>query len=143
MARNTESNQQQRVNSIVEGTRIVGEISSPGNFRIDGTVEGTLRIEGRLIIGAKGQVLGKVICKDADIEGQFKGELKVNGLLNLKAQASIEGEASFQRLTVEDGAKLKCTCNLSAEKTQKESTAPKIESTRMNPEARRSQATAI
>jgi cytoskeletal protein CcmA (bactofilin family) len=126
MPRNSENTQQVRVNSIVEGTRIQGELNSPGNFRIDGTVEGTLRIEGRLIIGAKGKVIGEVVCKDADIEGVFHGKIEVNGMLSLKSRSTIEGDAMFQRLTVEDGAKLKCTCNLSetssaSKKSEKES----------------------
>lgn len=122
MPRNNENTQQVRVNSIVEGTRIQGELNSPGNFRIDGTVEGTLRIEGRLIIGAKGKVIGEVVCKDADVEGMFQGKIEVNGMLSLKSRSAIEGEATFQRLTVEEGAKLKCTCNLSESSTDSKGT---------------------
>ena len=112
MARNNEAPTNVRVNSIVEGTFIKGEIKAPGNFRIDGTVTGNIAIEGRLIIGSKGKVEGDVICKDADIEGAFNGNLRVNGLLSLKASSQIEGDAVFQRLMVEEGATLKCTCNI-------------------------------
>jgi cytoskeletal protein CcmA (bactofilin family) len=117
MARNNaEVNLNSRVNNIVEGTSLQGKIHSPGNFRIDGEVDGEIHIEGRLIIGAKGKVKGTVICKDADIEGLFDGRIEVNGLLSLKATSSISGEALFQRLMVEEGAKLTCTCNLADKK---------------------------
>jgi cytoskeletal protein CcmA (bactofilin family) len=112
MARNNDAPTNVRVNSIVEGTVIRGEVTAPGNFRIDGTVEGNMKIEGRLIIGSKGKVEGDVICKDADIEGFFNGNIKVNGLLALKSSSRIEGDAMFQRLMVEEGATLKCTCNI-------------------------------
>ena len=117
MARNnTEVNLNSRVNNIVEGTSLRGKISSPGNFRIDGEVDGEIHIEGRLIIGAKGKVKGMVVCKDADIEGVFDGQIEVNGLLSLKSTSAISGDAVFMRLMVEEGAKLTCTCNLAEKK---------------------------
>ncbi|MDA0973584.1 MAG: polymer-forming cytoskeletal protein [Bacteroidetes bacterium] len=117
MARNnTEDNLNSRVNNIVEGTSLRGKISSPGNFRIDGEVDGEIHIEGRLIIGAKGKVKGMVVCKDADIEGVFDGQIEVNGLLSLKSTSAISGDAVFMRLMVEEGAKLTCTCNLAEKK---------------------------
>lgn len=112
MAKTSEPMQTLKVNSIVEGTRLKGEINSPGNFRIDGQVDGNMKIEGKLIIGAKGKVTGMVDCKDAEIEGHFDGQLSVNGLLSLKSTSSITGDATFQRLMVAEGAKLTCTCNL-------------------------------
>ena len=126
MAKTNDYSQNLRVNSIVEGTKINGEVNSPGNFRIDGEVEGNMKIEGKLIIGAKGLVKGNVTCKDAEIEGRFEGELSVNGLLSLKSTSSISGDAIFQRLMVAEGAKLTCTCNL---KTNRPSTAERTAST--------------
>lgn len=127
MARNSDTSTNVRVNSIVEGTSLRGDVKAPGNFRIDGSVTGTITIEGRLIIGAKGRVEGQVVCKDAEVEGVFSGELQVNGLLALKSSSKIEGEAVFQRLSVEEGAELKCTCNLkNAGEKKRTSTAPSI-----------------
>ena len=112
MARNNEVAPTGKVNAIVEGTVIEGSINSDGNFRIDGKVNGNINIKGRLIIGAKGVVEGNVICNDADIEGQFNGDIKINNLLSLKSSSKITGDAVFQRLKVEEGAQLACTCNI-------------------------------
>jgi cytoskeletal protein CcmA (bactofilin family) len=120
MAKSNDHSQNLRVNSIVEGTKLKGEINSPGNFRIDGEVDGDMKIDGKLIIGAKGLVKGTVTCKDAEIEGRFEGHLSVNGLLSLKSTSSITGDALFQRLMVADGAKLTCTCNLKTDKPNAE-----------------------
>ncbi|MEM7162980.1 MAG: polymer-forming cytoskeletal protein [Bacteroidota bacterium] len=112
MARNTEVVNNGKVNAIVEGTVIEGSIKSDGNFRIDGKVIGTIDIKGRLIIGAKGTVDGTVSCNDADIEGTFNGDIKISNLLSLKSSSKISGDAIFQRLKVEEGAQLACTCNI-------------------------------
>ncbi|MFA5298267.1 MAG: polymer-forming cytoskeletal protein [Lutibacter sp.] len=76
-------------NVVGKNTSIVGDIKSDGDFRIDGSVEGTIKTGGRLVIGASGSVNGKIICDNADIEGIFSGELLVNNLLTLKATAKI------------------------------------------------------
>ena len=106
-----------KVNAIVEGTQIEGTISSDGNFRIDGKVKGNINIKGRLIIGAKGSVEGQVVCNDAEIEGSFDGLIQINNLLSLKSSAKIKGDAVFQRLKVEEGAQLSCTCNIKKHNT--------------------------
>ncbi|MEY3692864.1 MAG: Polymer-forming cytoskeletal, partial [Bacteroidota bacterium] len=38
-------------NRIVEGAVIEGTIQSPVDFRVDGTIKGTLRTQGKLVIG--------------------------------------------------------------------------------------------
>lgn len=116
MARTNEVVPTGKVNAIVEGTKIEGTISSDGNFRIDGKVMGNINIKGRLIIGAKGSVEGQVVCNDAEIEGTFDGHIQINNLLSLKSSSKIKGDAVFQRLKVEEGAQLSCTCNI--KKTQ-------------------------
>ncbi len=100
------------VNSIVYGTEIIGEIKAPGNFRVDGKVNGNMVIEGRLIIGAKGVIEGDVKCKSAEIEGLFKGNIIVDEILSLRSNAQIYGDAIFNKLKVEEGAQLSCSCNL-------------------------------
>lgn len=129
MARNNETAIPTKVNAIVEGTFIDGTINSEGNFRIDGKVTGNINIKGRLIIGTKGVVKGKVVCNDADIEGEFDGEIKINNLLNLKATSKISGDAVFQRLKVEEGALLTCTCNIKEGKPV--SNTPRVAETMM------------
>jgi len=116
MARNNEVVSTGKVNAIVEGTVIEGSIQSDGNFRIDGKITGNINIKGRLIIGAKGTVDGTVVCNDADIEGTFHGDIKINNLLSLKSSSKITGDAVFQRLKVEEGAQLACTCNIKSGK---------------------------
>lgn len=100
------------VNSLVQGTTIKGEIKSPGNFRIDGKIDGNVIIEGRLIIGDKGHIVGDVKCRSAEIEGTFDGNIQVQEILSLRSTAKIYGDAVFGKLKVEEGAELSCSCNL-------------------------------
>lgn len=99
-------------NILAKKTKFVGEITSDGDFRIDGTLEGTLKTKGRVIIGLEGVVNGKVECEFADVEGNFTGELNVNNTLVLKSTANISGEVVIGKLSVEAGATFNATCSM-------------------------------
>ena len=97
-------------NILAKNTKIIGDLSSEGDFRIDGSLEGTLTTNGRVIIGVEGSISGKVFCDNADIEGKFSGELKVNKMLTIKASASISGDVVLGKLSVEPGATFNASC---------------------------------
>jgi len=97
-------------NIIGKNTSIVGDIISEGDFRIDGKVEGTIKTNGRVVIGQSGSVSGRIDCNNADIEGKFSGELLVNSLLTLKATAKISGDVIISKLSVEPGAEFNASC---------------------------------
>jgi cytoskeletal protein CcmA (bactofilin family) len=97
-------------NILAKNTKIVGDLSSEGDFRIDGILEGTLTTNGRVIIGLEGSVKGNVQCDNAEIEGRFSGELKVSKMLTVKSTASISGDVVLGKLSVEPGASFNATC---------------------------------
>ncbi|UMB53270.1 polymer-forming cytoskeletal protein [Lutibacter sp. A64] len=97
-------------NIIGKNTSIVGDVISEGDFRIDGSIEGTIKTNGRVIIGSSGTVKGKVECSNADIEGVFSGELLVHSILSLKTTAKISGDVIISKLSVEPGAEFNATC---------------------------------
>lgn len=97
-------------NIIGKTTSITGDISSEGDFRIDGKLEGSIETKGRVVIGKEGNVVGKVICGEADIEGVFSGNLEVLGILTLKATAIISGDVITGKLSVEPGANFNASC---------------------------------
>ncbi|PHR73173.1 MAG: hypothetical protein COA67_03125 [Lutibacter sp.] len=99
-------------NIIAKNTSIAGDIISEGDFRVDGTVEGTIKTTGRVVIGGQGTVKGTIECSNADIEGRFSGKLVVSELLSLKASANIEGEVFIKKLSVEPNATFNATCTM-------------------------------
>ncbi|MDC0177799.1 polymer-forming cytoskeletal protein [Polaribacter sp.] len=99
-------------NVIAKNTTIIGDIKSDGDFRIDGTLEGTLTTNGRVIIGLEGFIKGKVEAINADIEGKFSGELLLSSTLTIKAAASISGNIIIGKLSVEPGAAFNATCEM-------------------------------
>tara|TARA_B100000929_G_C15479461_1_gene410685 strand:+ start:699 stop:1097 length:399 start_codon:yes stop_codon:yes gene_type:complete len=110
--KNKTSNNQNEQNRIAAGTLITGEISGKGCFRIEGTLEGSLKTPGKVVISEGGLINGTLECENADIEGSFNGKLFVKGTLTLRAQAKIEGEVIVGKLAVEPGAVFNATCEM-------------------------------
>ena len=105
------SNSPDKLNRIVEGTHIKGEIKADSNFRIDGQLLGSLDTLGKLVIGPNGKIEGDVKCTNADIEGELIGNIVVDGLLNIKASAKIEGIITTNQIGMEIGCEFSGVCN--------------------------------
>ncbi len=101
-----------KINSIMEGTSIEGEINSDSNIRIDGKVKGTINVRGRLIVGASGTVEGDVTCQSSDIEGTVHGKIPCADLLSLKATAKLTGDINTKKLAIEPGAIFTGNCSM-------------------------------
>ena len=104
----TEASREQ--NKIAQGTRLKGNIEAKGGFRIDGTLEGSIKTSGKVVIGKDGYINGDLECENADIEGKFSGKLTITGTLCLRSTAVIEGEATVEKFSVEPGATFNATC---------------------------------
>ena len=101
-----------RVNRLVEGTKITGDIVSESNIRIDGTVDGNVNSNAKIVIGENGVVTGNISCIDADIEGTLHGDAQINGVLILREKASIHGDINTFRIHIEEGAKFNGACRM-------------------------------
>lgn len=104
MRATTDTNSPDKLNRIVEGTTIEGQIVSDSNIRIDGRVKGTIVAKGRLVVGPKGQIDGEVTCNNADVEGEINGQITVKELLSLKSTAKITADVVTGKLAVEPPA---------------------------------------
>lgn len=88
---------------IGEGCRIQGDIHAKDSLKIDGQVQGNLKIEGSVIIGEKSHVQGDIQCADLVVFGRLDGNVTVRQL-QLKQTAQIYGNIEAQILQVEPGA---------------------------------------
>lgn len=101
-------------NSLGKGTTVKGEIESNGDFRIDGTLIGTIKTKGKVVIGATGNVDGEIYCQNADIEGTVTAQITVQELLTIKSNAKLSGDVNTGKLAIESGAQFSGTCKMGA-----------------------------
>lgn len=99
-------------NLVALGTVIVGNIGSKGNIRVEGTVEGSLDSQKRIIIGESAEVNGDVKAGDVEISGQINGDIYCSESLFLKKTALIYGDIYTKKLIIENGAEFNGKCNM-------------------------------
>ena len=99
-------------NTIVTGTIIKGDVTASGDFRIDGTLIGSINCKGKIVVGETGTIEGEIICQNADLSGNIKAKVTVEQLLSLKASAKLNGEIVTGKISIEPGAKFSGSCNM-------------------------------
>ena len=109
-----QNNPTQISNRILQGTTIIGDISSEGDLRIDGIIEGNIDIKGKMVLGEKGVLRGTLTCSQAFISGKVIGNVQISEILNLAASAKIEGDIHTPKLITEEGATFNGKCNMGA-----------------------------
>lgn len=99
------------VNRIAMGTRLVGDLASGNDIRIDGQFEGRLYCAGRLVVGEKAVLKGDFFCTNVDFSGTMTGgTFYVKETLSLKAGCSLEGNLFFRRIQVELDSRFVGSC---------------------------------
>ena len=105
-------NEVKALNTIAQDTQILGNIESNGDIRIDGILEGDLECKGRVVVGPESKINGNIRCNSGEIMGLVKGEIIVKELLSLKGTASITGNLTMGKLSVEPGARFIGQCKM-------------------------------
>lgn len=112
MAKTNETVNSGKINSIMEGTVLEGEIRTDSNIRIDGKVKGSIHARGRLIVGQTGIIEGDVQCQSSEVEGTLLGKIQCQDLLSLKATAKVQGDINSKKLSIEPGAVFTGNCTM-------------------------------
>ncbi len=99
---------------IGAGTSMKGDITSNGDLRIDGTLEGNIHCSAKVVIGANGVVRGDINGQQADIMGKVTGTIKVKDLLQLKGGSQTNGNIQASKLQIEPAANFNGECHMSA-----------------------------
>ena len=114
-------------NNIVAGTMIKGDITTDGDFRIDGVLVGSINCKGKIVIGQTGSIDGTVVCQNADISGKIKAQVQVEQLLILKSTAELHGDVTTDKISIEPGAKFSGSCDMDGGLLKKNRPNPIIE----------------
>lgn len=96
----------ERLNRLVAGTELEGDLKTESNLRVDGTIHGNTQCNGKFVLGEKGIVKGNLNSTTAELEGTIEGDIAIEDLLILRKTAIIKGGVTTGRLVIEDGAQI-------------------------------------
>ena len=94
------------ISIIAAGTKVVGDCETEGTFRIEGTIEGTVRAGKAVVVGKDGVVKGDITTQDAVIGGHVTGTVIAESRLELQATCVIDGEIRARRIKLDEGGKV-------------------------------------
>lgn len=89
---------------ISHGVKIEGKVSSSGNIRVEGEIQGDITSQGKVIVGENGKVNGQVSGEDVTIGGKVSGTVKAKEKLVLDSKGNLKGDIFTKILVVEAGA---------------------------------------
>lgn len=93
---------------IAEGIVInSGEISGTGGVRIDGTFNGSIALDGHLIIGETGNVSGEIKANTALFAGTYSGDLSVADTVRFVPGSNVNATVEANKIIMDEGAVFK------------------------------------
>ncbi|MGI9344274.1 MAG: bactofilin family protein [Gammaproteobacteria bacterium] len=93
---------------IGRSIRINGDLQGEEDLRIEGDVNGTVRLQNHtLTIGGEGKLRADVYAKSVIVEGAMEGDLFSSERVVVRKTASVRGNIMAPRVSLDDGAKFK------------------------------------
>ncbi len=91
---------------------VEGDFDSKGNIIVKGSVAGKITTSQHLRVEESAVVVANVKAASAEISGSIKGNVRVEGVLELAPSAKIKGDVSAGVLIVAKGAALHGKCSM-------------------------------
>jgi len=97
---------------ITHGTVIEGTLSSEGNIRIDGTVNGKITVKGSLFIGSTGIINADIEAQKCSIAGKVIGKMNIAQDTVLEEGSFLKGDINTKELVINKKAVFNGLCDM-------------------------------
>ncbi len=89
---------------LAAGSRVSGDVETPGGLMVSGEVIGDGHIGGELVIGAEAHWRGDLLAQRAVIAGRVTGSITVSDRIEIAASAVIQGRVTARMIAMARGA---------------------------------------
>ena len=94
------------------GSHLEGELRFEQTFRIEGKLTGTVRSEGDLIVGPKGEVESTVEVGRIVVTGEVRGTVRAARRVEIGPGGKLLGDLETPTLVIEDGGLFEGRCQM-------------------------------
>lgn len=102
-----------RINTILgKESEFVGDFVTKGSARIDGSVNGNVKVSGMLIVGVAGFINGSVEAHSTIIGGEVLGNVAVEEKTELTGTARVLGDVITKVIVIDENAVFQGKCNM-------------------------------
>ena len=101
---------------------IKGEITGSESLYIDGRIEGNVTFKDhRVTVGRNGSVQANISAREVVIMGKVTGNVECSDRVDIRSEGSLTGDVVSARISVEDGALLRGSVQLTPAEQKKDS----------------------
>lgn len=93
-------------------TTLTGNVECEGIIRVDGTVNGDMKIAGDIFIGNSGIVTGNISASNIFLSGTVEGNIQANGVLRMLSTAKLYGDIQVHSFVADEGALFQGKCSM-------------------------------
>lgn len=105
-----------KINTIIgKDTVINGDFTAKGSVRLDGRIEGDVKVSGTLILGTFGKVNGFVEAAVAIIGGEVYGDIDATEKVEITSTAKVIGNLKTNIIVIDEKAIFQGQCNMNQE----------------------------
>lgn len=97
------------ISVFAAGLKLKGDVDAPNDIRIDGTMEGNVSSERKVMIGATGKLKGNIRAKEVHVMGEMKGDLYAKGLAKVGSIGKFNGSIISSQIEIEQGADIEAS----------------------------------
>lgn len=101
---------------IAPDVEVSGNIKMTGGIIVYGAVIGDIITDGPIRVAKNGKVVGRLKGRNIQIGGSVNGDVESSGQVLLGANCRLDGNISYLKLHIEDGAVFTGRCDLTAVK---------------------------
>lgn len=111
-------------NIIGKGAECSGDFTAEGSVRVDGTINGNVKVSGTLIVGATGNINGDVDAAAAIVGGEIIGDVRVTERTELTGTARVIGNITTVIIVIDEHAIFQGSCNMNQAMPEKRPKPP-------------------
>jgi cytoskeletal protein CcmA (bactofilin family) len=90
---------------VPEGGSFKGLVATRGDSRLEGAVEGEVRVGGRVVVGEKARIRARIEAEEIVVAGRVEGDLRARRSVELGPRAVVQGSLTTPRLVTADGSR--------------------------------------
>lgn len=113
------------ISIIGPGMKVVGDCTTDGTIRVEGSVQGSIRAGKAVVVGKNGFIDGDVVTQDAVVSGRVQGTLTAESRLELQSTSQVDGQIVARMMQLEEGGILNGSVQMGEkprDRTQKDQT---------------------